>query len=130
MSWSGGDWICSACQHQNFRKREACQRCGYPKFHGPDPAGWTRVLPGDWYCTAMNCGAHNYASRPSCYRCGTSRNEYGSSCGSESTFPPGWKSEWDVENIIMLAGMSVSDAKHEGILVMQFSDIDNAAMLI
>ncbi|XP_015578032.1 zinc finger Ran-binding domain-containing protein 2 [Ricinus communis] len=95
MSWSGGDWICSACQHQNFRKREACQRCGYPKFHGPDPAGWTRVLPGDWYCTAMNCGAHNYASRPSCYRCGTSRNEYGSSCGSESTFPPGWKSgDW------------------------------------
>ncbi|KAJ6742774.1 ZINC FINGER PROTEIN [Salix viminalis] len=107
MSWTaGGDWMCSACQHQNFKKRETCQRCGYPKYGGPDPATYicnaTKVLAGDWYCTAMNCQAHNYASRSSCYSCGALKNDhaaggYGSNAyGSDgSADPPGWKTgDW------------------------------------
>lgn len=101
MSWTGGDWMCAACQHQNFKKREACQRCGYPKYGGPDVSTYlynrTEVLAGDWYCAAMNCGAHNYASRPNCYRCGTIKNDYGgySMMGSEGSAPPGWKTgDW------------------------------------
>ncbi|XP_039166372.1 uncharacterized RNA-binding protein C17H9.04c [Eucalyptus grandis] len=104
MSWSGGDWLCGACQHQNFKKREACQRCGYPKFGGPDVSTYlmynrTEVLAGDWYCNAMNCGAHNYASRSNCYRCGTLKNDYVGSCGEgyapETGGPPGWKAgDW------------------------------------
>ncbi|KAK2645991.1 hypothetical protein Ddye_021186 [Dipteronia dyeriana] len=91
MSWTGGDWMCDACQHQNFKKRDACQRCGYPKFGGPDVSTYlynrTEVLAGDWYCTATNCGAHNYASRPSCYICGALKNDY----GSDGSYPAGWK---------------------------------------
>ncbi|MBA0622190.1 hypothetical protein Godav_007753 [Gossypium davidsonii] len=101
MSWTGGDWMCAACQHQNFRKREACQRCGYPKYGGPDVSTYlynrTEALAGDWYCVAMNCGAHNYASRPNCYRCGTMKTDYGgyTVMGSESSAPPGWKTgDW------------------------------------
>ncbi|KAJ6923251.1 hypothetical protein NC652_016789 [Populus alba x Populus x berolinensis] len=106
MSWTaGGDWMCSACQHQNFKKREMCQRCGYPKYGGPDPATYicnaTKVLAGDWYCSAMNCQAHNYASRSSCYNCGALRNDhaaggYGSNAyGSDGSDPPGWKTgDW------------------------------------
>ncbi|KAL9399333.1 hypothetical protein Peur_008294 [Populus x canadensis] len=106
MSWTaGGDWMCSACQHQNFKKREMCQRCGYPKYGGPDPATYicnaTKVLAGDWYCSAMNCQAHNYASRSSCYNCGALRNDhaaggYGSNTyGSDGSDPPGWKTgDW------------------------------------
>ncbi|XP_050227192.1 uncharacterized protein LOC126676896 isoform X2 [Mercurialis annua] len=97
MSWSGGDWMCSACQHQNFRKREVCQRCGYPKFDGPDPAGWTRILPGDWYCSSTSCGVQNYASRTSCFKCGAFRIDYSATaCGSQAcNFPPGWKAgDW------------------------------------
>ncbi|CAN1787224.1 hypothetical protein LINPERHAP1_LOCUS17556 [Linum perenne] len=103
MSWTGGDWMCGACQHQNFKKRESCQRCGYPKYGGPDVTTYlynrTDVLAGDWYCIAINCGAHNYASRTSCYRCGSVKNDiyantavYGS---ADSGSPPGWKSgDW------------------------------------
>ncbi|KAK9208347.1 hypothetical protein WN944_000701 [Citrus x changshan-huyou] len=103
MSWSGGDWMCAACQHQNFKKREACQRCGYPKYGGPDVSTYlcnrTEVLAGDWYCTAMNCGAHNYASRPNCYRCGAAKTDYACAnmmaYGTDGSVPPGWKSgDW------------------------------------
>ncbi|XP_027333187.1 zinc finger Ran-binding domain-containing protein 2-like isoform X1 [Abrus precatorius] len=108
MSWSGGDWMCGACQHINFKKRDACQSCGYPKFGGPDPTtyryNWTEALAGDWYCKAMNCGAHNYASRSSCYRCGALKDDYSISSrfidgsvgyGSDSNYPPGWKTgDW------------------------------------
>ncbi|CAN1787226.1 hypothetical protein LINPERHAP1_LOCUS17556 [Linum perenne] len=95
--------MCGACQHQNFKKRESCQRCGYPKYGGPDVTTYlynrTDVLAGDWYCIAINCGAHNYASRTSCYRCGSVKNDiyantavYGS---ADSGSPPGWKSgDW------------------------------------
>lgn len=101
--------MCNACQHINFKKRDACQNCGYPKIGGPDPEtyryNWTETLAGDWYCSGMNCGAHNYASRTSCYRCGTLKNGY--SCGfggnmdasggygSDCNYPPGWKTgDW------------------------------------
>ncbi|CAI0629150.1 unnamed protein product [Linum tenue] len=103
MSWTGGDWMCAACQHQNFKKREGCQRCGYPKYGGPDVATYlynrTEVLAGDWYCIGMNCGAHNYASRTSCFRCGSIKNDYGAAAaaayGSDPNAPPGWKSgDW------------------------------------
>lgn len=92
MNWSGGDWMCGVCEHVNFKKREACQRCGYPKYGGPDPTTYEyinaktdEVLAGDWYC---NCGAHNYASRSTCYRC----NAYKS---HDIGALPGWKSgDW------------------------------------
>ncbi|KAK4257372.1 hypothetical protein QN277_006967 [Acacia crassicarpa] len=104
MSYSGRDWMCGVCQHVNFRRRDACQRCGYPKFGGPDEFSSTcgsnknsEALPGDWYCSAENCGAHNYASRSKCFRCaalkddnGVSDHRYG--LGSSSLHPPpGWK---------------------------------------
>ncbi|XP_050378350.1 RNA-binding protein involved in heterochromatin assembly dri1 isoform X2 [Argentina anserina] len=104
MSWAGGDWMCGACQHTNFKKREACQLCGYPKYGGPDPSTYacnrTEVLAGDWFC---NCGAHNYAQRPNCFRCAAFRNDYGGGynmmasggCGSDGSAPPGWKAgDW------------------------------------
>ncbi|KAL2929485.1 putative RNA-binding protein C17H9.04c [Bienertia sinuspersici] len=111
MSW-GGDWMCGACQHINFKKREVCQRCGWSKYGGQVDASAfantntnrNEVLAGDWYCQAMNCGAHNYASRTICFRCGAQRPEcnFGANnvisssagFGSEAN-PPGWKSgDW------------------------------------
>uniref|UniRef100_A0A7N0TZI8 RanBP2-type domain-containing protein n=1 Tax=Kalanchoe fedtschenkoi TaxID=63787 RepID=A0A7N0TZI8_KALFE len=117
MSWVGpGDWMCGACEHMNFKKRDSCQKCGYSKFGGPLPTdissaygcNRTEVLAGDWYCCAMSCGAHNYASRPSCYRCGAAKDDpyaggYGAnlmaSCGGFSCDAngaiPGWKTgDW------------------------------------
>lgn len=95
MSWSGGDWLCGACQHQNFKKRDACQRCGYPKFGGPDVSTYyrTEVMPGDWYCSTMNCGAHNFASRTTCHICGTMNGGFiGNVMVAEGAGgPPGWK---------------------------------------
>ncbi|KAL9267716.1 Zinc finger Ran-binding domain-containing protein [Drosera capensis] len=108
MSWAG-DWMCGACQHVNFKKRETCQKCGFPKFGTQaDVSAYlfnrTEVLAGDWYCQSMNCGAHNYASRTSCYRCGAMKSDYVSGYaasmvgsggyGSENQ-PPGWKTgDW------------------------------------
>lgn len=106
MSYPGGDWMCSACQHVNFKRRDACQRCGYPKFGGPDTSTYgsinrnTEALAGDWFCTAMSCGAHNYASRSTCYKCGALKDDaygYGGNMvssggyGSGCSLPPGWK---------------------------------------
>ncbi|KAL5183579.1 hypothetical protein HKD37_17G047442 [Glycine soja] len=96
MSWSGGDWMCGVCEHINFKKREACQSCGYPKYGGHDPSTYrynkTEALAGDWFC---NCGAHNYASRSSCYRCGAIKDYYSSREYGSDTFPPGWKNgDW------------------------------------
>ncbi|XP_043702918.1 uncharacterized RNA-binding protein C17H9.04c-like isoform X2 [Telopea speciosissima] len=80
-----GDWNCRSCQHLNFSRRDSCQRCGEPRsgdyggfgarvgssfgFSGSD------VRPGDWYCSAVNCGAHNFASRSSCFKCGACKDE-------------------------------------------------------
>lgn len=106
---SNGDWMCSSCQHLNFKKRETCQRCRYPKFGGgsdmsPYTIAKNEILAGDWYCNAINCGAHNYASRPSCYRCGNVKNEYcnyigsmmdATACMYDNSALPGWKSgDW------------------------------------
>ncbi|TYI48314.1 hypothetical protein E1A91_D13G239200v1 [Gossypium mustelinum] len=105
--WVGGDWMCGACQHQNFKKREACQRCGYPKYGGPDVSTYlynnsynsAEVLAGDWYCSAMNCGVVNYASRTNCYRCGSLKNDFVgnyNTMGCDGTVPPGWKTgDWN-----------------------------------
>ncbi|XP_042048764.1 zinc finger Ran-binding domain-containing protein 2-like isoform X3 [Salvia splendens] len=94
-----GDWMCGACQHLNFSKRDSCQRCGCPKYAGAAEAAAyatalhkSEVLAGDWYCAAMNCGAHNYASRTSCYRCCASKDYCGYSTG---IMAPGWKTgDW------------------------------------
>jgi len=116
MSWSGGDWMCGACQHINFKKRDSCQSCAYPKFGGPDPTvyryNWTEALAGDWYCTSMNCGAHNYASRSSCYICGALKDGYScrfgenmDACGgyaSDCNYPPGWKTgDWICTRLVI-----------------------------
>ncbi|KAF1884905.1 hypothetical protein Lal_00028793 [Lupinus albus] len=99
MSWSRGDWLCNACEHINFKKRDACRSCEYPKFGGPDPSSYrhneTETLAGDWFCTSMNCGAHNYASRTSCYKCYALKDDNSCGYGSNSSLPPGWKTgDW------------------------------------
>ncbi|KAL9242422.1 hypothetical protein vseg_016417 [Gypsophila vaccaria] len=117
---SPGDWLCGACQHVNFKKRESCQKCNFPKFGTqadiPYYACYTNansrtdVLAGDWYCRSINCGAHNYASRGTCFRCGNYRSDcgavgYGSgelmmgsggySADQQQQLPPGWKAgDW------------------------------------
>ncbi|KAJ8773579.1 hypothetical protein K2173_005825 [Erythroxylum novogranatense] len=76
-----GDWSCRSCQHLNFQRRDSCHRCGDSRsgtdtgcFGGRSTTslGFTGsdVRPGDWYCTAGNCGTHNFASRSSCFKCG------------------------------------------------------------
>ncbi|KAL2533140.1 Ran BP2/NZF zinc finger-like superfamily protein [Abeliophyllum distichum] len=100
-----GDWICTACNHLNFRKRDSCQRCTCPKnATGVDLSSYglhnSQVLAGDWYCGSSNCGAHNYASRTSCHRCGAFKDYcgYGASlmipstgCAYDPNVLPGWK---------------------------------------
>ena len=58
MSWSGGDWMSGVCEHINFKKREACQSCGYPKYGGHDPSTYENttltydqrgsIMPRNW----------------------------------------------------------------------------------
>lgn len=93
QSWGSGDWMCGACQHLNFKKREQCQRCEYPKYGGPDPSTHVfkgEALAGDWYC---HCGAHNYASRAQCFVCAA---PHASAVSSDPSLPPaGWKTgDW------------------------------------
>ncbi|KAK9706128.1 hypothetical protein RND81_07G105700 [Saponaria officinalis] len=85
---SPGDWLCGACQHVNFKKRESCQKCNFPKFGTQDEIQYyvctnassrtSDALAGDWYCRSISCGAHNYASRAICFRCGNYRSDFGS----------------------------------------------------
>ncbi|XP_059277059.1 RNA-binding protein involved in heterochromatin assembly dri1-like isoform X1 [Lycium ferocissimum] len=98
-----GDWMCAACHHQNFKKRDACQRCSCPKYATMADVSMyglntTEVLAGDWYCSAMNCGSHNYASRTSCYRCGALKSGNYMALtgyGYDASARPGWKSgDW------------------------------------
>ncbi|XP_042497036.1 uncharacterized RNA-binding protein C17H9.04c [Macadamia integrifolia] len=81
-----GDWNCRSCQHLNFSRRDSCQRCGelrsgdYGGFGGRVGSSFgfssgSDVRPGDWYCSAVNCGAHNFASRSSCFKCGAFKEE-------------------------------------------------------
>ncbi|XP_065867576.1 uncharacterized protein [Euphorbia lathyris] len=96
-----GDWNCRSCQHLNFQRRDSCQRCGDSRSGGGGGAGGefggfggrvgssfgfstgSDVRPGDWYCTAGNCGAHNFASRSSCFKCGVYKDDSGA-CGFDS----------------------------------------------
>ncbi|XP_059638004.1 RNA-binding protein involved in heterochromatin assembly dri1-like [Cornus florida] len=109
-----GDWMCNSCQHMNFKKRDTCQRCQCPKFGGGTNVSYgvnrPEVLAGDWYCNAMNCGAHNYASRTSCYRCAAAKNDYcaygggmmasGAYAYGGSADIPGWKTgDWICNNL-------------------------------
>ncbi|KAA3489328.1 zinc finger Ran-binding domain-containing protein 2-like [Gossypium australe] len=111
-----GDWNCRSCQHLNFQRRDSCQRCGefrsgdhfgsYGGGRGGSSFGFTTgsdVRPGDWYCTAGNCGTHNFASRSSCFKCGAFKDD--SAGGFDSDVPrsrgfgggnrSGWKSgDW------------------------------------
>ena len=115
---SSGDWMCGSCEHMNFKKKDSCQRCRYPKYGGsPDMSSYginrTEVLAGDWYCSAMNCGAHNYASRTSCYRCGSLKNDYlgypttgmmpsGDHYSYEGNELPGWKTgDWICNRLVI-----------------------------
>ncbi|XP_028753840.1 zinc finger Ran-binding domain-containing protein 2-like [Neltuma alba] len=100
MSYTGRDWLCGVCQHVNFKRRDACQRCGYPKFGGTEASSCGNnknseaLMPGDWFCSAENCGAHNYASRSKCYRCAAFKDDNAGSDGyglGSSLPPPGWK---------------------------------------
>ncbi|XP_058074539.1 uncharacterized protein LOC131223227 [Magnolia sinica] len=89
MNKKPGDWNCRSCQHLNFSRRDSCQRCGDPRsgdygcFGGRGGSSFTfsgsDVRPGDWYCSAGNCGAHNFASRSSCFKCGAFKDESASS---------------------------------------------------
>ncbi|KAK1413945.1 hypothetical protein QVD17_29682 [Tagetes erecta] len=102
---SSGDWMCAACQHLNFKKRDACQRCHCPKFASPDEVSYygmnkTEILAGDWYCPTFNCGTHNYASRAACYICGALRDYSAVMAATnayayDATVVPGWKTgDW------------------------------------
>ncbi|KAD2393898.1 hypothetical protein E3N88_40875 [Mikania micrantha] len=102
---SSGDWMCAACQHLNFKKRDACQRCHCPKFANPDEVSSyginkTEILAGDWYCATFNCGTHNYASRTACYICGALRDYSAmmatpNAYGYDASVVPGWKTgDW------------------------------------
>ncbi|PKI62527.1 hypothetical protein CRG98_017079 [Punica granatum] len=78
-----GVWNCRSCQYLNKERKETCRRCGDSrsgaglcygslgrKGNGSS-FGFPDVCPGDWYCTAGKCGAHNFAGRSSCIKCGT-----------------------------------------------------------
>ncbi|KAL9224005.1 hypothetical protein vseg_000081 [Gypsophila vaccaria] len=115
MSWSS-DWMCGACQHMNFKRRDSCHRCGYSRYGGPllvnnassaatNNTTTEVALPGDWYCQAFGCGAHNYASRVSCFRCSALKPRcHGAFFGGSSIMTatgegvaviPGWKTgDW------------------------------------
>ncbi|KAG8643617.1 TATA-binding protein-associated factor 2N isoform X1 [Manihot esculenta] len=112
-----GDWNCRSCQHLNFQRRDSCQRCGDSRFGG-DFGGYggrggssfgfpgigSDVRPGDWYCTAGNCGAHNFANRSSCFKCGVYKDDSAGGFDSDiprsrgfgsGSNPSGWKSgDW------------------------------------
>jgi len=114
-----GDWNCRSCQHLNFQRRDSCQRCGDSKYgdrvvdfggfggRGGSSFGLTGsdVRPGDWYCAAANCGAHNFASRSSCFKCGAFKDDLAGGGYNSSDIlrsrafggsgRPGWKSgDW------------------------------------
>ncbi|XP_052210213.1 RNA-binding protein involved in heterochromatin assembly dri1-like [Diospyros lotus] len=95
-----GDWNCRACQHLNFQRRDSCQRCQEPRSgerggdygsfggRGSSSFGFSTgpdVRPGDWYCSAGNCGAHNFASRSSCFKCGAFKEDSSGSFDADTS---------------------------------------------
>ncbi|KAG0459758.1 hypothetical protein HPP92_022886 [Vanilla planifolia] len=127
MNRKAGDWNCRCCQHLNFGRRDACQRCGDPRIGAGvctggevRQAGTVEVKPGDWYCT---CGVHNFASRQSCFKCGSSKCEDGDLTNAgyfealsslHAVLPPGWKSGWAAMSITLRVGQSAIDAIGRG----------------
>ncbi|XP_047310020.1 RNA-binding protein involved in heterochromatin assembly dri1-like isoform X2 [Impatiens glandulifera] len=101
MSREGGEWMCGSCRNINFKKRDNCNRCQCPKFSSEGqlqayamPRS-NDILPGDWYCNIINCGAHNYASRINCYKCGGMRDDGYCSYSFDCNSLPGWKTgDW------------------------------------
>lgn len=91
------DWVCSTCQHVNFNWRKKCQRCKEPFVvvsrvrtcaTGPRVRN---VRPGDWFCDAGLCRAHNFANRQFCFKCGVIKSvpSFGASVGYHNpVFPP------------------------------------------
>ncbi|XP_074580923.1 uncharacterized protein LOC141837416 [Curcuma longa] len=91
-----GDWTCRSCDHLNFSRRDACQRCGDPRLSAGDPlsdytsfgrrgrgssngfGSGADVRPGDWNCS---CAAHNFASRATCFKCGAFKDDSSGSGG-------------------------------------------------
>lgn len=72
-----GDWVCESCQRLNFNWRQYCRKCNKPfvgkKGTNTQEQHSPRIVyfrPGDWYCDAGVCRAHNYASRYNCFKCG------------------------------------------------------------
>ncbi|KAK9130746.1 hypothetical protein Sjap_011233 [Stephania japonica] len=98
-----GDWNCRMCQHLNFSWRDSCHRCGNSRYSEIGDYGISSTfsssipLPGDWFCSAKNCGALNYASKTNCFKCGMVKDE--SASGSEGIMQystaciglPGWR---------------------------------------
>ncbi|KAL5975280.1 hypothetical protein ACLOJK_031959 [Asimina triloba] len=133
MNKKPGDWNCRSCQHLNFSRRDSCQRCGDPRtgdrgdfgsfgsgrggtsfgFSGSD------VRPGDWYCSAGNCGTHNFASRSSCFKCGAFKDESGGSFDGDSrsrggAFGFSGRSSLAAMSTTSRVGRNASDAMHLG----------------
>ncbi|XP_031386837.1 uncharacterized protein LOC116200201 isoform X2 [Punica granatum] len=87
-----GVWSCRSCHHLNLERSEMC-RCGDSRSgaglcYGSlgrrgngSSFGFPDVRPGDWYCIAGKCGAHNFASRSSCFKCGAVKDD---SAGGDS----------------------------------------------
>eukprot|EP00927_Polykrikos_kofoidii_P057108 TRINITY_DN51217_c0_g1_i1.p1 TRINITY_DN51217_c0_g1~~TRINITY_DN51217_c0_g1_i1.p1 ORF type:complete len:254 (-),score=29.48 TRINITY_DN51217_c0_g1_i1:62-769(-) len=59
-----GDWLCRACNNQNYASREVCNRCCIPKTVYISKTG---LRDGDWLCP--QCQNHNYASKTNCHKC-------------------------------------------------------------
>ncbi|XP_031385247.1 uncharacterized protein LOC116199089 isoform X2 [Punica granatum] len=77
---------CRSCHHLNLQRSEMC-RCGdsssgaglcygsLGRRGNGSSFGFPDVRPGDWYCNAGKCGAHNFASRSSCFKCGVVKDD-------------------------------------------------------
>ncbi|KAE8710967.1 Ran BP2/NZF zinc finger-like superfamily protein isoform 3 [Hibiscus syriacus] len=114
-----GDWNCRSCQHLNFQRRESCQRCG--EFRSADHFGGrggssfgfttgSDVRPGDWYCTAGNCGTHNFASRSSCFKCGAFKDDSAGGFDGDVLRSRGVGGGRDAMSTTLQAEWNVSDA--------------------
>ncbi|KAJ6435283.1 hypothetical protein OIU84_000467 [Salix udensis] len=105
---AGGDWMCSACQHLNFKKREMCQLCGYPKL--------TTMLAGQ----AATAVARQKAIMREVGMAATLMEVIVLDGKLVIGFAPGR----DVESIIMLAGWNALDAEHPGNTVVDINEND------
>ncbi|XP_035832284.1 uncharacterized protein LOC110884626 isoform X2 [Helianthus annuus] len=89
-----GGWVCRTCQLPNFNWRTKCQRCSGPFGRENTCAPGPRIRayrPGDWFCDAGLCRAHNFATRQYCFRCGIIKSIpfYNGSAGYRNpVFPP------------------------------------------